>query len=75
VQTRKNNFETAGILTWMGVCLAHDELLLYQGLWVRWAISFLFSAVLRHIPVGACKEFSCSFFQLGFLALRRRELF
>ena len=59
----------------MGVGLAHDELLLYQGLWVGWAVSFLFSAVLRHIPVGACKEFSCSFLQLGVLALCRRELF
>lgn len=59
----------------MGVALAHDKLLLYQSLWVRWTVSLLLSAVLGHISVGTRKEIGFSLLKFVLIALRRQKLF
>ena len=44
-------------LTWLCARLAHHELLLDQGLRIRWSISLLLGSVLGHVTVGAGEEF------------------
>ena len=43
--------------TWLCARLAHYELLLDQGLGIRWSIPLLLCAILGHITVGAGEEF------------------
>ena len=44
------------LLTRLGSGLAHNELLLDEGLGVDWLVTFLLSTVLSHVLIGAPEE-------------------
>ena len=64
--------EVKPLFTWLCAWLAHHELLLDQGLRIRWSISFLFGSVLCHVTVGAGEEFGgvLLHIRIGLLSLK-----
>lgn len=57
-------------LTWLCIRLAHNELILDEGLLVDWAVFLLLSPVLSHVLVSACEEFIGGLLKGSFLILR-----
>lgn len=57
------------LLTRLGSRLAHNELLLDEGLGVNWLVTFLLGTVLSHVLISASEELGAIVLHGGLLVL------